>query len=184
MRAIKAVRRKGFDLFEDRSGERRVDAILFRAVDKALALLFHDGFVLLAHRGAQDIRLLERVSGQRLRRAHHLLLINDDAVGVAQHRLQQRMIVFDRLLAVLAIDEMLDHRFAVFDRVERPGTEERDRRDHILKVGGFQLGDKPAHPGAFHLENADCVAAREDLVGIGIVEPEPVQVRRAPSHPP
>ena len=178
VRAVESVRREGLDLLENRCGQRGVDAVLHRAVDKALALLLHHGLVLLAHRGAQDIGLLERVSGQRLRRAHHLFLVHDHAVGVAQHRLQQRMVVLDRLLAVLAIDEVLHHRLAVLDRVERPGTEQRDRRDHVLEAGRLELGEKPAHPGAFHLEHADGVAAREQPVGIGIVEPQPVQVGR------
>ena len=159
-------------------GERRVQAVLPGAVDKPHALFFHDGFILLAHRGAQDVGLLERVASQRLSRAHDLLLVHDHAVSIAQHRLQERMVVLDRLLAMLAIDIMLHHRLAVLDRVERPRTKQRSCRDHLVEAGRLELADEAAHPRAFKLEHADGVAAREHLVGVGVVQPQAVQVRR------
>ena len=170
VRARKSVRRESFDLGKNRRREILREPVLHRALDEALALLLHRGFVLLAHRGAQNIRLLERVSGDRLRRAHHVLLVHDDAVGVLQHRLQERMIVFDLLAAVLAIDEMLHHRLAVLDRVERSGTKERDGRNDVLEARWLEVGEEAAHPRAFHLEHADGVAAREQAIRVGIIE--------------
>ena len=94
-----------------------------------LALLLHYGDLLLAHRGAQDIGLLERVARERLRRTHHLLLVDDHAIGVAQDGFEQRMIVLDRFLTVLAMDKRFDH-----PGIERARAEERNRGDNVLEA--------------------------------------------------
>jgi hypothetical protein len=47
--------------------------------------------LLLAHRAAQQVGAAERVAGQHLRDLHHLLLVQDDAVGRLQHRLEARV---------------------------------------------------------------------------------------------
>ena len=173
MRAVETVGGEGFDLLEDRFGERPIEAVLFCPLEKARALALHLRLVLLAHRGAQDVGFLQRIAGQRLRRAHHLLLVDDHAISVAQHRLEQLMIVFDRLLAVLALDERIDH-----PGIQRARTEERDGRDHVLEIRRLELGQEAAHPRPFHLEHADRVAAREQSVALGIVERKAVQIRR------
>ena len=48
---------------------------------------------LAGHRPAQRIGLPGGEAGQRHRHLDHLLLVEDDAVRLRQHRLQQRMIV-------------------------------------------------------------------------------------------
>ena len=67
--------------------------------------------LLLAHRAAQQVGAAERVAGQHLRDLHHLLLVQDHAVGRLQDRLQVGMQVVDRPAgrAVLARDEVVDH---------------------------------------------------------------------------
>ncbi len=90
------------------------------AFDEDLALLGHFLGLLLAHRAPQQIRAAERVAGQHLRRLHHLLLVNHDAVGLAADRLQQRMLVFDLHFAVAALDEF-------GNQLHRPGPIQRDQ---------------------------------------------------------
>jgi hypothetical protein len=56
---------------------------------KIAALLRHLLGLLLAHRAAQQVGAAERVAGEHLRDLHHLLLVQDDAVGRLQHRLER-----------------------------------------------------------------------------------------------
>ena len=42
----------------------------------------------------------------------------------------------------------------------------------------LEFRQEPPHPGTFHLEDADGVAAREQLVALGIVEIKAVQIGR------
>src|ERR1043165_9274785 len=62
-----------------------------------------------SHRAAQQVGAAERIAAQDLGDLHDLLLIDDHAVGVAQHRLEPWVRILDLLLAVLAVDEVVDH---------------------------------------------------------------------------
>ena len=53
-----------------------------RALDERLALGVHLGLDLLAHGAAQEIGAAQRVAGELLGDLHHLLLVDDDAVGL------------------------------------------------------------------------------------------------------
>ena len=75
------------------------------------------------------------------------------------------MVVLDGLLAVFAMDERLDHA-----GVERAGPKQRNCRDDVLETVGLELRQEAAHARAFHLEDADGVAAGEQAVAVGIVE--------------
>ena len=75
---------------EDVLGAAAVDAVGDGALDEARFLLRHLLLDLLAHGAAQQIGLAEREAGQDLRDLHHLLLVDDDAVGLLQDRLDQR----------------------------------------------------------------------------------------------
>jgi hypothetical protein len=66
-------------------------AVRSGAGDEALALRVHLGLDLLAHGAAQQVGVAERVAGQDLGDLHHLLLVDDDAVGLLQDRLQLRV---------------------------------------------------------------------------------------------
>ncbi len=62
------------------------------------------------------------------------------------------------------------------DVVHRAGTVERHQRDQVLDPVGLHLDEGLAHPCAFHLEHADRLAARQHLVGFGIVEGQARQI--------
>ena len=94
---VEAVFGETLQQIEDRIGMRALDAALGRAFDEILALRLHLRADLLAHGAAQQIGLAERIAGEDLRGLHHLFLIDDDAVGLFQDRLELGMDVF-RLL--------------------------------------------------------------------------------------
>ena len=73
------------------------------------------------------------------------------------------MEVFDRLVAELAraIGRDIRHR-------ARPV--ERDQRDQVLEPVRPHVDERAPHALAFHLEHADRLAARQHLVGLGVVE--------------
>ena len=79
------------------------------AVEEFFALRGHLLAVLLAHGAAQDIGLAQRKSGEAIGDLHDLFLIKDDAVGLFQDFARVREVVGDFFLAVLAIDEIVDH---------------------------------------------------------------------------
>ena len=56
--------------------------------DEYLALLRHLLGLFLTHGSTQQVRAAQRVAGKHLRDLHHLLLVQDDAVGFFKHRLQ------------------------------------------------------------------------------------------------
>ena len=88
---VEAVFGEALQHVEDRVGLRALDAALGRALDEVRALLLHLLADLLAHGAAQQIGLAERIAGQNLRRLHHLFLVDDDAEGLAQDRLELGM---------------------------------------------------------------------------------------------
>ena len=132
-------------------------------VDEALALRVHLGVDLLAHGAAQQVGFAERIAGQHLRDLHHLLLVDDDAVGLLQDRLEHRMEVLRLLVAVLAGAVGRDVR-------HRARAIERHQRDDVLEAVGPHVDQRLAHARTFHLEHADHLAARQHLVGLGVVE--------------
>ena len=104
MALVEAVAGELVDQLENVNGVLLLDAVFQRALDEARLLGRHLGFVLLAHRAAQKISLPQGVTAHDLGDLDHLLLVDDDAVGLLQNAFQHRMQAVDRLLAVLAID--------------------------------------------------------------------------------
>ena len=71
------------------------------------------------------------------------------------------------------MDKRLDH-----PGVERAWAKQRNCRDNVLEARGLELRQEAAHTRAFHLEDANGVAARQQLIALGIVEIEAVQIGR------
>ena len=102
MALVEAVVGEFRQQFKDRFRLAFRHAVLDRAGDKARALFLHFGADLLAHRPAQQIGLAERIAGHHLRDLHHLFLIDDDAEGLLQDRLEHRMEIFRLFVTMLA----------------------------------------------------------------------------------
>ena len=62
--------------------------LTFGAVHEGFALLRHDLGLFLPHGLAQHVGFAQREAGERLRDAHHLFLVGDDAIGVGEDRLE------------------------------------------------------------------------------------------------
>ena len=101
----------------------------FRAgtIHELFALGGHLFGLLLAHGAAQQIGFTKRIAGDDVGDLHHLFLIDDNAVGFLQDRLQFRQFVLDPLHAVFALDKVVDHSAA-----DRTGTIQRVERRQML----------------------------------------------------
>ena len=96
-----------------------------------LALAVHLGADLLAHRPAQQVCTAKAVAAHGLGDLHHLLLVDHDAIGLGQDRLQFGM----RRLPCLAVFAA-----AVVGNIShRAGAEEGDGSDQVLEPVGPHL---------------------------------------------
>ena len=138
---------------------------------KRVPLLRHLLLDLLAHGAAEQIGLAEREAGQDLRDLHHLLLVDDHAIGLFQDRLDRGMQIVGLLAPVLAVD-------VAVDVVHRPRPIEGDDGDDVLEAVGLQLAQGVAHARTFELEHADRIAARQERVTRSIVERKPGGIER------
>ena len=166
---VEAVAGEGLDLGEDFQCLGFLDVVRSRAVDEGSLLLVHLGFELLTHGPAQQVGTAQRVPGQRLRRLHHLLLINHDAVGLGNDRLEQGVQVVDLLLAVLTAD--VGRNVLHWTR-----TVEGDDGDDVFEAVGTQLAQHVAHPGGFQLENAHGLGPAQHFKHLGIIQRDAVDV--------
>ncbi len=139
------------------------DAVGLAAGEELLAQRRHQRVHLLGDRLAQVVGLGGRESGQVLGDLHRLLLVDVDALGRLQDRLEPRIEVAHRLEAVLAPREH-------GDVGHRPRAVERDERDQVLELRRLDLAERVAHAARLELEDAERVAAREHVVGGLVVQ--------------
>ena len=173
MRLVEAVAGELLHQVEDVRGLSLGHAACDRAADEDRALLGHFLGLLLAHRLAQQVGAAESVAGEDLRDLHHLFLVQDDPVGLGQHRLQVRVQVVDRPAGrlVLAGDEVIDHA-----RFQRPRAEQRHQRDDVLEAVRLQAADQILHAARFELEHRRRAPGLQQRVGRGIVHRQPLIV--------
>ena len=134
--------------------------LALRAFDEVLAHAFQHRGLLLAHGAAHNIRLAEREARQRGGDLHNLLLVEDNAVGILQNGLHQRMEHLGSALAVPASDEVLGHA-----RAQRARAVESDERNQILEARGRKVHNKLRDACGFQLEDAGGVAPAQHLAG-------------------
>ena len=84
---IKAIAGELSDQLENHIGLGGWNGLFGGASDKARLLVVHLLLLLLPHGAPQQVGLAERIARQDLGDLHHLFLIDDDAVGLLQHRL-------------------------------------------------------------------------------------------------
>ena len=129
------------------------DPVRLRPLQEQGLLRVHLRLDLLAHRPAQEVGAAEAEARQLAGDLHHLLLVDDDALGLVEHPVDGRMQALARLAAVLDVAEL-------GDVLHRPGAVERDQRDDVLDAGGLELAQRVAHARALHLEHPDDLAPR------------------------
>ena len=124
---------------------------------------------LLPHRLTELVALPSGEVGDLTREEHHLLLIDGDAVGILEVALHAGQVIGDVLASVLAVDE-------VGDVVHRPRAVEGIHRDEVLEGRGLQLAQVLLHAGGLELEGPHRLALGVELVGLGVVDGDAVDV--------
>ena len=109
VRLVEAVAPELDDVVPDLLRHVPCAAVRLGAVEELRGELLHDLRLLLAHRLAQVVCVVEREAGEFHRCEHDLLLVDDAAVGVLQDLLEALVVVGDGLTTVLAVHEHLDH---------------------------------------------------------------------------
>ncbi len=102
---------------------------------------------------------------------HHLFLIEDDAVRFFEDFFQLREFVADSGLALLAVDEIIDHA-----TLNRAGAIERVEGGEILDTGRLVAAKDIAHAVRFKLKDGGGFSASEEFVGFGVVQSQIVDV--------
>ena len=106
---------------------------------------------LFTHGAPEQIGAAEGVAGEQLSGLHHLLLIDQDAVGFLGNLLEQRMLIFDLHLAVASLDE-------IRDEIHWAGAIERHQRGDVLHRSELKFAAQIAHAAGFQLEHPDGAA--------------------------
>ena len=137
-----------------------VDGLL----DEGLANGLHVGDPAgVGHHPAQLVGLARGEAGDGGGNLDHLLLKEDDAVGLGQDGLQLGVQVGDGRQPLTAGDKGLDH-----VALDRAGADQGDAGDDVFKAVGAQAGLQRPLRRALELEDADGLAAVQQLVDLGV----------------
>ena len=142
---------------------------LLTAVDELGLHFVQHVALLLTHGLTQRIGLAAREPGELLRQQHDLLLVDRDAVGVAQVLLHVGDLVGHRLLPVFAGDE-------IGDVLHRARTVEGVHGDQVFETVGLEVAQVLLHARGLELEQTGGIAAGKDLVCRGVVQRDVVDV--------
>ncbi|CAB4853347.1 unannotated protein [freshwater metagenome] len=164
---------EGFDDVEQFLPQRPPVTGVFAPIFECLSGGGHDLAALLAHRLAQVVGFGQRVAGKLLRHAHHALLIDHQAVRVAQHLPGILVEVLDWLALVLTIRVVVVH----VHRHRTRAVEGHERGD-VVERGGCQRAHQRPHRRRFQLEHAHRVAALQQLEDLEILQRHRVDVER------
>ena len=151
MRLVEAIAGELLHVVPDAARLPLLDPAVGAALQELVLLGGHDVGLLLPHRLAEDVGLAEGVTGQGGGDLHDLLLVDHDAVGPGQDRLQQRVVVGDLRLPVPPLDEIVDH-------LHRPRPIQRVERGQVLEAIGLEALQDVAHAVRLELEQAAAAA--------------------------
>ena len=176
MRFVETVTGELFHQIEDVARQVRVDAVVGTTFDEAAALLGHFLGLLLTHGTTQHVRLSQGVATHDLGDLHHLLLIQDDAVGGLEHRFQTSVLVIRVRVgqlgtAVLTVDEVVHHA-----GLQRARAEQRHQCDHVFQAVGLELLDQLLHATRFKLEDRGGLRLLQHVVGFLVIQRNEVDV--------
>ena len=133
-------------------------------------------FLLLPHGFTQDIGLPQGESRDFLSDGHHLFLIDNQTVGIAQDIFQGffQFEVNGFYTLQTVFPQGIVH---VGIRPHGTGAIQRHQSRDIFEFGGAQGFQQGPHPPAVQLEHSQRFPRREQLVGRGIVQRQPFEVR-------
>jgi len=163
----KAIAAKAFDLFVAPLGKITLITTAHHALDHLVAISRHCPHIAEGrHCTAQAIRLVRGKGGGHHGKLHGLFLKQRHATGAVKNVVQFAGIMrrgrrwkIDRLFLVAAAQIGVDH-----IPLDRPGPNNRDLNDQIIKLPGLQPGEHVDLGTAFHLKGADAVALLQHLV--------------------
>ena len=169
MSLVEAVARELLHQLEDPLGDLLLDAAPLGPFQELGALLGHERGDLLAHRLPQVVGLAHREPGHVGGDLEHLLLVDHDPVGLLQVLLHDRVLVRRLHPPVAPRDEVGDH-------LHRAGPVQRHHGDDVLQPLGPELPEGVAHARRLELEHPERSRVGEELVGLGVVERDPLRI--------
>jgi hypothetical protein len=146
VRLVEAVPGEPLHVVEDLAGAALGKALGRGTVHEDLALLGHLGGVLFTHRAAQEVSAAERVAADDVGDLHDLLLIDHDAEGLLEQRLELGQLVLDLAAAPLALDEVVDHG-------HRAGAIQSVERGEVFDGAGLVAAQDVSHAAGLKLED-------------------------------
>ena len=145
-----------------------ITVLLHTGEERHLLLGQHLG-LLFAHGSAQHVGSAERVASQDTRGRLHLLLIHDQAIGLVQHGGQRlghlRVDRGDLLQAVLTLGVVV-----VRIDIHRARSIQGDQCRDVVEVIRLEAFEQRPHAVGIELEDAQRIAARQQLVGLLVVQ--------------
>ncbi len=160
---VEGVGGKGLHLPKNLVGGGLLHPVLPAPLQKVGALLRHHVGLFLTHGPADQIGLAVAVAPQLPANLHHLLLVDDAAVG----NLQNGAELFGEVGNVLRVMAAVN---ILGDRLHGAGAVEGDDGDNILEGGRLKLGNNPAHPSGFQLEHPAGLPGGEHLEHLWVVQ--------------
>ena len=106
-----------------------------------------------------------------MRHLQHLLLVDDDTVGILEHGYQALVQVLDGLKPATAAHERMHHA-----ALQRARPEECDLVDQVAEVLRLMLREQVELPLRLDLEDAERLARANHVVGGNVVERQRVDV--------
>ena len=144
-------------------------ALLRIAVDEILTLLLHHRGLFLAHGTAHQVRAAHGVARQVPHDLHHLLLVDDTAVGGSQNGFHLRAVVGNGASVVLALD-------VLGDKVHGSRPVQGNSGDDVLQAAGLKLLHETLHAAAFQLEHPLGLARADGIQNLFVVVVDVVQI--------
>ena len=169
VRFVEAITGKAVNLVENLCRLIALHVKFNCTVDEARLLGIHFGFDLLTHGTAQQVGLAQRITRERLRDLHHLLLINHHPISLFKNGLQAVMHIIGFFFTLLAID-------ITRNIVHWPGAIQRHQRDNIFKLIRLHFTQHVTHARAFKLENANRIAAPQKLISLFVIKRQIIDV--------
>ncbi len=169
MRFIEGVGCKGFPIFPNFLKDGRIVTTLCAPRDKLGLHFVQDVAQLFTHGLPEHVRLALGKACELLGEQHDLLLVHGNPVGLLEIFLHVGQIIRNLLYSMLPPNE----RRNVF---QGSWTVERVHGNQIPKDRGFQVLEVFLHAGRFVLEDADCFATLEELIGPRVVHGDGLHV--------
>ena len=169
MRLVEAVGSEFFDQVEDLTRDLLRRPQSSGPIRELLLQGGHEVLVFLSHRPPHQVGLRQCEAGDIAPDLHHLLLIDDHAVRLAQNGFQLRIKVRDLLRAVFACDKIADH-------FHWSGAVQGVHRHKIGNARRLELSQPVLHPGRFKLEEGDRVPAGKQVECFRVVFRQGIQI--------